>query len=126
MPALSKTRVLVVDDDADVRDVVKTILERAQYEVAVAGDGAEALRVIAGWQPAAIVTDIVMPQEEGLRLIFEARKLQPGLPIVAISGARYGRYLTLAKQLGADAVLDKPFDPPALLAAVAGVLATRA
>lgn len=114
--------ILVVDDDNVVRDVLRTILEEASYKVTTAGDGAEALRLIDGWRPSAVVTDIVMPGEEGLRLIFEARRSHPDLPIVAMSGARSGAYLCLAEKLGANAILAKPFDPATLLAKVAGVL----
>lgn len=123
MSTSSNRRVLIVDDDAVVREVLRTILEQASYEVATASDGAEALHLINSWRPNAVVTDIVMPKEEGLRLIFEARKSHPDLQIVAMSGARSGAYLPLAKKLGADALLAKPFDPAAALTKLASVLA---
>lgn len=118
-------RVLVVDDDILVREALRMILVQASYEVATAGDGAEALGLIDVWHPSAVVTDIVMPQDEGLRLIFEARRTRPRLAIVAMSGARAGTYLPLAQKLGADAVLAKPFDQNTVLTKVAGALADR-
>lgn len=125
MPAASKLRILVVDDDDVVREVLRTILEQASYEVATAGDGAEALSAIDGGRLAAVVTDIVMPNEEGLRFIFAARRAYPELPIIAMSGIRSGTYLSLAQKLGANAILGKPFDPAALLATVASVLPNK-
>lgn len=125
MSASSNTRILVVDDDGAVCDVLRAIFEQASYEVATAADGAEALRLIGSWRPNAVVTDIVMPKEEGLRLIFEARKSRPELRIVAMSGARSGTYLPLAQMLGADALLAKPFDPATALTKLASVLADR-
>lgn len=123
MDPTSPVRILVVDDDALVCETARKILERGGYAVAVARDGSDALAMVHTWKPAAVVTDIVMPREEGLRLVFEVRRLQPAVPIVAISGMRCGAYLPLAKKLGANALLRKPFDPESLLESVRGALA---
>lgn len=122
MASTRKLRILVVDDDEIICATIRTILERSDYEVAVAEDGIAALRLVETWHPRAIVTDIVMPQQEGLHIIFQIRKLRPELPIVAMSGMRSGAYLPLAQKLGANAILAKPFDPASLLAKVRDVL----
>jgi CheY-like chemotaxis protein len=73
-----------------------------------------------------LITDLVMPEQEGIELIMALRKEAPGIGIVAISGAFDGRFLELARQLGAQSVLRKPVSPDLLLAKVAELLKSRA
>lgn len=114
------TRVLLADDDEALRRVVRKILERGGLEVVEASDGEEALRVLGEEAVDLLITDLIMPNREGLETIQACRQKHPGLPIVAISGGgriRPDDYLALAARLGADRVLAKPFSGDDLLAA---------
>jgi PAS domain S-box-containing protein len=107
MPATLRT-ILVVDDEEAVRGLLQDMLGD-RYRVLVAADGREALETIEG-EPNLdlVITDLVMPNLEGIETIQAIRKLRPGLKIVAMSGAFGGHFLKSAKVLGADAALMKP------------------
>ncbi len=118
-------RILVIDDDAQIRDVLKQFLERAEYEVRVAPDGSAGLKLHREDPADLIITDIVMPGKEGLETIMEFRRHFPAVRIIAISGGgRIGPhdYLNTAKAMGAQKTFSKPFDPQELMAAVRDVL----
>lgn len=111
--------ILVIDDQESVRRTVTRILISAGHEVIEAEDGKAG---IALWQkhgPALVVTDIFMPNKEGIETIRELRKSRASAKILAISG---GPYLAIAQELGADAVLKKPFRAEALLATIATLI----
>src|SRR4051812_47209412 len=100
--------VLVVDDDAEFLEVVCRGLRLADYDVAGVTDGAKALRAIAAGAPDILVTDIVMPEIEGIGLITTVRRDHPRMWILAMSGQPLIRtldVLELAAGLGADATL---------------------
>jgi len=106
-------RVLLVDDDEMVRYALAKALRRAGHEVREAASGAGVLEQLRSDAIDILVTDLVMPDEEGIGLIRELRAAGEGLPIIAISGG--GRvsgeqYLRMASRLGASATLSKPFD----------------
>ena len=114
-------KILVVDDDADVRRVLQLFLERAGYDVAVVGDGIQAVEAFGKIPYDLVITDIVMPEKEGIETISELRQLSPDLPIVAISGGgRIGahEYLNWVRKCGVDHTFCKPIDRKSLLAAV--------
>ncbi len=119
-------RILVIDDDPAMRRMVSRILADAGYEVIEAKDGREALKQMAAFDPVVIVTDIVMPEMEGIEFILHVRKLQPGAKVIAMSGggkaATRELFLRMAKSLGADTVLEKPFGADTLLDAVRNLL----
>jgi len=104
--------ILIVEDDKELREMLKVSLIRHKYSVLEATDGKDA---ISHFKPSIIdlvVTDLIMPEEDGLKVIMKLRELKPQLKIIAISGggkAGPGSYLKLAKALGADAVFSKPF-----------------
>lgn len=98
--------ILVVDDDKWTRQTLRLMLERAGFTVATAASGRQALKTFQERPIAAVVTDILMPSMDGLRLTRELLALQPSVSIVAISGAEMR--LEVARQLGAKAVLRKP------------------
>jgi len=123
-------RILVAGDEAGVRSFLRTALEEGGYEVIEAADGNQALRQARAGGVDLVITDIVMPEQEGIETIQALRKEIPGIGIIAISGRFIsGRfevpYLKMAEMLGADAVLAKPVSTELLLARVAGVLASR-
>jgi DNA-binding response OmpR family regulator len=116
-----KPTILVIDDDEAVRYSIHRIMQREGFAVAVAADGREGLELLDRVFPALVITDLIMPEMEGLETITELRKRRSELPIIAISGG--GRvirpgYLDFAKKLGASDVLAKPFEPEDLVAAV--------
>lgn len=110
--------ILVVDDDPEVRHVLRAILESAGYLVAEADNGRQALVECRQQRVDLIITDLVMPDVEGIETIKIVRKTYPGLRIIAISGAFGGEYLRIAQLLGADVALPKPLRMDSLLAAV--------
>ncbi len=122
-------RILVVDDDAQVRGMIRQVLEREQYTVDDAGDGRAGMAKMQTSTYDLIILDIIMPEQEGLETIMQLRKGKMSAKILAISGGGRvgpGSYLPLAKQLGAHEVLAKPFDREELLAAVKRLLADPA
>jgi two-component system cell cycle response regulator CpdR len=127
---LPSSSILVVDDDFALRQLIQLTLESAGHHVTCAADGRLASRAMA-LTPAAfdlVITDMLMPERDGLELIEELRRRYPHVRIIAISGG--GRiapeeYLQIAKGLGANGILGKPFFPKQLLAAVDQVLAVE-
>ena len=114
--------ILVVDDEESVRGLFEQVLAGAGYQVVVARDGAEALRKVRERRFDLLLTDLVMPEREGLEIIEILRQERPDLKIVAVSGAFGGTFLQAAQLLGAHAILLKPVSPDRLLAAVREVL----
>jgi CheY-like chemotaxis protein len=110
--------ILIVDDDPEVRHVLRAMLEAAGYSIAEADNGRQALAECRKHSVRVMITDLVMPEREGIETIKMARQTYPGLRIIAISGAFGGEYLRIAKLLGADAALPKPLHMDALLEAV--------
>jgi two-component system, chemotaxis family, chemotaxis protein CheY len=111
-------RVLVVDDDADLRLVLRLALEAAGYAVEVAASGAEALRLQRERPADILITDIFMPDSDGFEAIEAFRREFPGTRIVAMSGGAQRAkldYLASARLVGADATLQKPVEIETLL-----------
>lgn len=121
--------ILIVDDERELREVMKQLLTDEGYTVIGAEDGAEAARLIAKTHFDLVITDLIMPEKDGIELMNEMRWKQPELRIVAMSGGgRVPReqYLRIARGLGARAVLEKPFTNKTLIDLVADVLAKPA
>jgi DNA-binding response OmpR family regulator len=118
-------KILVIDDDTLVRDTIERILERKGYSVLVAADGVRGLRMFHSEQPDLVITDIIIPEKEGLQTIREIRGEQPDAKIIAISGgSRIGNmdFLSIAGELGATEIIPKPFDPADLLSMISRCL----
>lgn len=118
-------RILVVDDDDALRNLLCKVLARAGYEAIPAEDGKAALAQFKESGADLVLTDLIMPEMEGLESITELRRLEPDVKIIAMSGGgRKGPdcYLPLAKMMGAAKTLEKPFLNKDLLAAVEEVL----
>jgi YesN/AraC family two-component response regulator len=108
--------------------MLERMLKRAGYEVDTASNGSEGLTKIESCPPDLLITDIVMPEKEGLELIFYLRAKNPGLKIVAISGGgrfHYEGYLTSAKLLGADLIFQKPLVHKEFVQAVTDLIDTQ-
>jgi CheY-like chemotaxis protein len=111
--------ILIIDDDAQMRRLMTRILKSAGHYVHEATNGATGLKRFREVKPALVVTDIFMPEKEGIETIRLLRQQAPHLPILAISGSGLKDYLHFAMQLGATAALPKPFSAEQLLQTVA-------
>jgi DNA-binding response OmpR family regulator len=114
-------RILLIDDEAVLRRTLQAVLQRAGYEVTAAPNGAEGLRLWRREPLELVITDIHMPEKNGIETILELRAWSPEVPIIAISGGdRNPRVDVLgdASQMGAIRTLTKPFTIAELLAAV--------
>ena len=116
--------IVVADDDAPLRRLLAMTLSRAGYDVLEASDGRRALELCRTHTVALLLTDLVMPEQEGLETIRELRAELPGVQIIAMSGAFDGRFLDVARRFGAGAVLQKPFDARRVLDTVASLIGT--
>jgi DNA-binding NtrC family response regulator len=114
-------KILVVDDDPQIIRMLEKLLKKEGHEVFSACDGMEAKDRWDENSPDLLITDIVMPQKEGLDLILEVQRERPDLKVIAISGGdriEPEYYLELAQIIGAYKTLVKPFNPKDLLKAV--------
>jgi DNA-binding response OmpR family regulator len=114
-------RVLVVDDDETVRDVVRRYLELAGHEVTVAGDGEKALALVAGAEPDLIVLDLMLPGIDGLEVCRRIRQ-HSAVPVVMLTALGEEENRIAGLQLGADDYVTKPFSPRELALRVSSVL----
>jgi len=120
----SPARILVVDDEDEVRLSLRRMLESAGYEVLEASDGQEAMKVCRSRPLDLVITDIFMPGQEGMETIQALRREFPTLKVIAITGKTPEVYLKTARLLGAQATLEKPLRLETLLEAVRAVLGT--
>ena len=114
-------RILIIDDDSQIRHILRRILKQAGYEVFEAENGAQGLRQYREAQPDLVISDIFMPEKDGLELIDALRSAEATVPIIAISGgSQLGNMdlLSVAAQLGAQRIVRKPFQRDEVLAAV--------
>ncbi|MBU1341492.1 MAG: response regulator [Proteobacteria bacterium] len=119
-------KILIIDDEAPIRKMLKILFEKNGYDVMEARDGVQAVKVFKELGADLIITDLIMPEKEGLETIKEIRKLNPDAKIIAISGGGLVNpemYLGLAKKLGAHCSFSKPLDNKALLLTVKNLLA---
>lgn len=117
--------IYVFDDEPSILLMIKKMLEKAGHEVSTALNGREGMELINAKKPDLLITDILMPEKEGLETIMELRKKYPDLKIIAISGGgRFGPegYLPGAKLLGADLVFQKPLVQKEFLQAISSLL----
>ncbi|PCJ51301.1 MAG: response regulator [Candidatus Hydrogenedentota bacterium] len=126
--------ILVIDDNTEIRQVLKEMLEMEEYQVSLAEDGAKALALCDDTSFDLIITDICMPGKSGLEVIEELRKRSADQKIIAISGGPgtanaggwtiYDEMLETAGTSGADKTLAKPFDRTAILETISELIAT--
>jgi CheY-like chemotaxis protein len=115
-------RILVVEDEAYFRQALRDVLRQLGHDVGEASDGREAVAEMAATAFDVVITDIFMPEKDGLETIMEIRSRFPKVGIIAMSGGGIGTaadVLQLATHLGADVVLRKPFDRAHLIEALA-------
>ena len=115
-------RILVIDDDAQFRPMLGQMLERAGYEVVEAQDGNEGIKLFRESPTDLIITDIIMPEKEGVETVIELKRDFPDVKIIAISGGSRGidakSCLSYVKALGVSCVFSKPFEREELFEAI--------
>jgi len=118
-------RILIIDDEEMIRRILRRMLETEGFEVADAPDGRVGMRLQRESPADLVITDLIMPEKEGLETIKELREEFPQVKIIAISGGGWiaaDPYLVTAKRIGADRTLAKPMERKSLLAAVRELL----
>ena len=115
-------QILVVDDETAICSTLSAMLKQAGHDVRVAGNGNEAMKLSLEGVLDLLITDIHMPERDGLSIIREMRREHPQLKIIAMTGSSLDEYLRWAGKLGADLVLAKPFSSQEMLEAVARLL----
>lgn len=119
-------RILIIDDDDQFRGMLQTTLEKAGFEVDAAENGKVGYRMLVEHSVDLIITDLIMPEKDGVETIMDVRREFPGLKVIAISGGgRVGpdSYLNMVKQMGVSGTFSKPLDMPGFLGAVRDTLA---
>ncbi len=114
-------KILIIEDDAEVRALIQRLLEKAGYDVQVAENGVDGIEAFRAGSPDVVITDLLMPHQDGIETIKEIRDINAKTKILAISGG--GPYspkthLKRARGVGAQETLAKPFAPSDLLNAV--------
>lgn len=122
MPKRS-ARILVVEDDPEIRAVISEFLAPEGYHLHAATSAREAFHALEGHVIDLVLTDLVMPDDEGIAMIREIRRRFPTVKTV-MSGARFGPFLRAAELLGANATLSKPINSSLLRLTLRQVLAT--
>lgn len=118
-------RILIIDDEPHILLMLKKMLERAGYEVDLASNGSEGLRLFESIQSGLVITDIIMPEKEGLETIREMRRMNKDVKIIAMSGGgkiSADNYLETAKIFGASRLVEKPFSQKLMISYVEELL----
>ena len=118
-------RILIIDDEQPIRSMLRLMLERDGYEVVEAPDGIEGIKAYRQNPTDLIITDLIMPNKDGIGMIIELQKEYPDVKIIAMSGGGLNKpegYLKGAKKLGATCTLTKPIDREKMLRAVKNIL----
>jgi CheY-like chemotaxis protein len=108
-----RTKVLVVDDNESFLDMLFLYLIDNGYEVIKSLNGKDALSQYSTYAPDIIITDIIMPETDGIELLINLRKINPDVKVIVMSGGNKGyadAYLQMAKKLGANCTINKPFE----------------
>jgi len=120
-------RILVIDDESLTRSTVVTMLNREGFSVEEASDGQAGIAMIHKTPPDIVITDLFMPNRDGIEIVMELKRSYPQTKIIAMTGGGQRRMMEIASAatvLGADHILYKPFEMESLLAAVNAVLGT--
>jgi DNA-binding response OmpR family regulator len=118
-------RILIIDDDPRIRQLLRATLESAGYSVLEADEGGQGLVMAARERCALAIVDLFMPGKEGLETIVAARRTMPTLKLIAISGGSAdGNLLAVAESFGANRTIEKPFELTHLLHLVAELVPT--
>ena len=118
---VSKSKVLVIDDEANVCELISLYFEKAGYDVVCAGDGSEGLEIIRSQKPDIVILDLMLPGMDGLDVCKEIRKFS-NIPLIMLTARVDEVDRVLGLEIGADDYVTKPFSPRELLARVKAVL----
>lgn len=111
-------RILVVDDEADTAVFLKSLLEKNGYEVSLAKDGGQAHSIFVMKKPDFVILDMMLPGETGFEVCERLKTLEKSIPVMALTGIDMEDARNLARRVGVDAYMLKPFDPNELLQAI--------
>jgi DNA-binding NtrC family response regulator len=120
------SRILIIDDDVDIRRLLKVALEKDRHDILEASDGAEGLRRWRDERPDLVITDLVMPGKDGLDTLFEMVNLDPRVKVIAMTGGTWREAVDRlhdARLFGAVRTVAKPFTLSEMLRVVGEVLA---
>jgi two-component system, chemotaxis family, chemotaxis protein CheY len=126
-PGADCPTVLVIDDEPVVRESLELLLETYGFQVALARDGAQGLAAFRRIEPDLVLTDIVMPNQDGIETILTMRRERPQTKIIAMSGrgsVGNTEYIDIAARLGADVAIPKPLEAAKLIAAAQALMST--
>lgn len=118
-------RILLVDDEEAIRSMVRVVLKADDREFVEASNGTEAQKILEGSSFDLIISDVIMPDCDGIELVMMIRRKLPKVPVIIMSGGgrvQATHYLNLAEKLGAAKVFEKPFNTAELRAAVSDLL----
>lgn len=118
----TRGKILIVDDEEEIRASTSLLLKVLGYDFEMAADGTEALSLLRTGRYSAMITDMIMPEMNGLELIEKARQIHPGIPIIAITGAAMEFPCKMVLNAGADEYLGKPFGIKELKGKLEGAL----
>ncbi len=114
-------KILVIDDDELVKNMISSVLRKNNFEVVSASNGVEGVNVAKKVEPNIVLTDMLMPDKEGVETIIEVKQALPEVKVIAMSGGGQEKnmtFLQMAKKVGADCVLQKPFKPSDLVSMI--------
>ena len=110
---MNNEKILIVDDNKNFLIMLSDFLNNKGFIVEVSDNGSEALKIFSDFIPDIVITDIVMPDIDGIELLLQLRKTNPDVKVIVMSGGNRGHadaYLHMAEKLGANAILSKPFE----------------
>lgn len=111
-------RILLVEDEADTADFVKTLLETNRFQVVLAKDGGQAHATFVMKKPDFVILDLILPGESGFEICQRFKLTDPAVPVLIVSAIELDDSVNLARRVGADGYLTKPFDPPELITTI--------
>jgi len=123
-----KKKILLIDDDKQFREFMFEMLTGQDFDVVVAENGDVGIQSFLVNKPDLVITDIVMPEKEGIEFILSARDVDSVIPIIAVSGGNLGNadsYLSMAKKLGVNSTLAKPFSMDDMLKEINALLPSK-
>ncbi|MEN8157201.1 MAG: response regulator [Bacteroidota bacterium] len=114
-------KILIIDDESNILMMLKKMLEQSGYEIELAANGVEGIEMFKKSRADLVITDIIMPEKEGLETIREMRRIKSDLKIIAMSGGgkvSADSYLEIARIFGASKIISKPFTKQEMVLAV--------
>lgn len=124
---MDKAKILIVDDNKELLELLQEYLLEHDFDVVCSSNGRDARNMFVEFKPQIVITDIVMPDVDGIELLLRIREINPDIQVIAMSGGNEGHgdtYLQMADKLGANLILNKPFSLSELLIEVNKLVAS--